>query len=189
MACPHVSGVVALGISYAKKLGKKFTRDEFQSMLLTSVNDINSYCAGTKDYYDLGSYSWTKLDLGKYQGKMGTGAVDAWKFLMSIEGTPTLLTQAGKKMSIDVSRYVNPSEAYTISVDEATKNALGLASNPVLKNGKLEIECSKVGSGKIVLSGAVGKDKEKEGGIGEMAYSRTLSIASRQFATNNGGLL
>ena len=108
---------------------------------------------------------------------------------MAIEGTPTLLAQAGKKMSIDVSRYVNPSEAYTLSVDDATRNALGLVSDPVIKNGKLEIECSKVGSGKIVLSGAVGKDTEKEGGIGEMAYSRSLSIASRPFATNNGGLL
>ena len=189
MACPHVSGVVALGISYAKQLGKKFTREELTSLLLTSTNDIEQYLTGTKDYYDLSTYSWTKVSLDKYKGNMGTGAVDAWKFLMAIEGTPTLLAQAGKKMSIDVSRYVNPSEAYTISVDEATKNALGLASDPVLKNGKLEIECSKVGSGKIVLSGAVGKDKEKEGGIGEMAYSRTLSIASRPFATNNGGLL
>ena len=189
MACPHVSGVVALGISYAKKLGKKFTREEFTSLLLTSTNDIERYLTGTKNYYDLSTYSWTAVALDKYKGNMGTGAVDAWRFLMAIEGTPTLLAQAGKKMSIDVSRYVNPSEAYTLSVDDATRNALGLVSDPVIKNGKLEIECSKVGSGKIILSGAVGKDTEKEGGIGEMAYSRTLSIASRPFATNNGGLL
>lgn len=189
MACPHVSGVVALGISYAKKLGKKFTRDEFQSMLLTSVNDLDSYWTGTKDYYDLSSYSWTKIDLGKYQGQMGTGAVDAWKFLMAIEGTPTLLTQAGKKMSIDISRYCNPYDDYVISVDEATKASLGLVSDPVIKDGKLEIECSKIGSGKITLNGKVGKDSEKENGIGEMAYSRTLSIASRPFATANGGWL
>ena len=189
MACPHVSGVAALGISYAKKLGKKFSRDEFQSLLLTSVNEIDHYFTGTKDYYDLSSYSWTKLNLDKYQGKMGTGAVDAWKFLMAIEGTPTLLAQAGKKMSIDISRYCNPSDDYTVTVDAATKSALGLDSDPVIRNGKLEITCSKIGSGKITLSGAVGKDTEIEGGIGEMSYSRTLSIASRPFATNNGGWL
>ena len=189
MACPHVSGVVALGISYAKKLGKKFSREEFQSMLLTSVNEIDQHFTGTKDYYDLGSYSWTKLDLGKYKGQMGTGAVDAWKFLMSIEGTPTLLTQAGKKMSIDISRYCNPLDDYVISVDEAARASLGLVSDPVIRNGKLEIECSKVGSGKITLSGKVGKDPEKEGGIGDMSYSRELSIASRPFATANGGWL
>ena len=189
MACPHVSGVAALGISYAKKLGKKFSRDEFQSLLLTSVNEIDHYFTGTKDYYDLSSYTWTKVNLSKYQGKMGTGAVDAWKFLMAIEGTPTLLAQAGKKMSIDISRYCNPADSYTITVDAATKTALGLDSDPVIKNGKLEITCSKVGSGKITLSGSVGKDTEIEGGIGEMSYSRTLSIASRPFATNNGGWL
>lgn len=189
MACPHVSGVAALGISYAKKIGKKLTRDEFQSLLLTSVNEMDAGFTGTKDYYDLSSYSWTKLDLGKYKGKMGTGAVDAWKFLMAIEGTPTILTQAGKKMSIDISRYCNPYDDYTVSVDSATKTALGLASDPVIRNGKLEIECSKIGSGKIVLKGAVGKDASKEDGIGEMAYSRELSIASRPFATSNGGWL
>ena len=189
MACPHVSGVVALGISYAKKLGKKFSRDEFQSLLLTSVNELDGHFTGTKDYYDLSSYSWTKLDLSRYQGKMGTGAVDAWKFLMAIEGTPTIMTQAGKKMSIDISRYCNPHDEYTITVDAATKTALGLSADPVIRNGRLEIECSKIGSGKITLSGAVGKDTAKDNGIGEMSYSRELSIASRPFATNNGGWL
>ena len=189
MACPHVSGVVALGISYAKKLGKTFTRDEFQSMLLTSVNDIDSYLTGNKDYYDLSSYAWTSIDLGRYQGKMGTGAVDAWKFLMAIEGTPTLLAQAGKKVSIDISRYCNPLDDYTVSVDEAARTSLGLVSDPVIRNGRLEIECSKIGSGKITLSGKVGKDPEKEDGIGDMGYSRELSIASRPFATANGGWL
>jgi hypothetical protein len=120
---------------------------------------------------------------------MGTGAVDAWKFLMAIEGTPTIMTQAGKKMSIDISRYCNPHDEYTITVDAATKTALGLSADPVIRNGRLEIECSKIGSGKITLSGAVGKDTAKDNGIGEMSYSRELSIASRPFATNNGGWL
>ena len=189
MACPHVSGVAALGISHAKKLGKKFTREELTSLLLTSVNDMDPHCTGSKQYYDLSSYSWTTLGLEKYKGQMGTGAVDAWKFLMAVEGTPTILVQAGKKMSVDVSRYVSNGGTYTVSVDDATKAALGLTSDPAVKDGRLEIECSKIGSGKIVLSGKVGKDTQKEDGIGEMAYSRTISIASRPFATNNGGWL
>ena len=51
MACPHVSGVAALGLSYAAKLGKHFTASEFRSMLLTAVNDIDRYMTGTKSYY------------------------------------------------------------------------------------------------------------------------------------------
>lgn len=189
MACPHVSGVIALGISYAQKLGKTFTREEFTSLLLTSVNDMDRYCTGTKEYYDLETSSWTDISLGTYKGRLGTGSVDAWKFLMAIEGTPTILVGAGKKMSMDISRYVNGAGSYTVTVDDDTRAALGLSSDPVVRNGRLEIECSKVGSGKIVLSGNVGKDTEKEDGIGEMSYSRTISVASRPFAANNGGWL
>lgn len=190
MACPHVSGVIALGLSYAKKLGKKFTRAELTSLLLTSVTDIDQFNTG-KSYVFFPPFSQqgTTIDMNRFKGQMGTGAVDAWKFLMAIEGTPTILTQAGKKMSIDISSYCNPHDDYRIVVDDATKNALGLESDPVVRNGKLEIECTKVGSGKIMLNGKVGKDPEKEDGIGDMSYSRTLSVASRPFATNNGGWL
>ena len=190
MACPHVSGVIALGLSYAKKLGKRFTRAELTSLLLTSVNDIDQFNSGKNNtYYEPFSQHGKTIDMNRFKGQMGTGAVDAWKFLMAIEGTPTLLAQAGKKMSIDISRYCNPDDDYTITVDQATRTSLGLSSDPVIKDGKLEIECSNIGSGKIVLSGKVGKDPAKEGGIGNMSYSRTLSIASRPFATNNGGWL
>ena len=173
MACPHVSGVVALGLSYAKKIGKKFTREELTSLLLTSVNDIDRYMAS-------GS---------QYKNKMGTGAVDAWKFLMAIEGTPWVMAEVGQKAKIDLSRYCNPWDTYTITIDEASRKSLGLTSDPVKKEGFLEIECTKIGAGKITLSAAVGKDPNKADGIGEMSYSREISIVSRAFATNNGGWL
>ena len=191
MACPHVSGVIALGLSYAKKLGKKFTREEFTSLLLTSVTDLDQFNKGGihKFYSPFSTAQGTDIDMDRFKGRMGTGAVDAWRFLMAIEGTPTLLAQAGKKMSIDISRYCNPLDDYTVSVDEEARTSLGLVSDPVIRNGKLEIECSKIGSGKITLSGKVGKDPEREDGIGDMGYSRELSIASRPFATSNGGWL
>lgn len=66
MACPHVSGVAALGLSYALQLGKTFTQNEFTTLLLTSVNDINQYCTGTKQYFtDKGSLA--TLDLSQYK--------------------------------------------------------------------------------------------------------------------------
>ena len=154
MACPHVSGVIALGLSYAKKLGKKFTRAELTSLLLTSVNDIDQFNAGKSNiFYPPFSQQGTTIDMNRFKGQMGTGAVDAWKFLMAIEGTPTILAQAGKKMSIDISRYCNPYDDYAIGIDDATRTSLGITSDPVIRNGRLEIECSKIGSGKIVLSG------------------------------------
>ena len=190
MACPHVSGVLALGISYAKKLGKKFTREDMTSMLLTSVNDIDGYLeSGTKKFYDSASKNYIDLPLNRYYGNMGTGAVDAWKFLMAIEGTPWVMAEVGQKVKIDLSMYCNPWDTYTITIDEASRKSLGLTSDPVKKEGFLEIECTKIGAGKITLSAAVGKDQDKADGIGEMSYSREISIVSRAFATNNGGWL
>ena len=193
MACPHVSGVVALGISYAKKLGKKFTREEMTSLLLSSVNDIDSFNkGGTREFLKTntdGTKETVQIDMNRYKGQMGTGAVDAWKFLMAIEGTPSVMVQAGEKSRIDLSGYCNPSLSYEISVDEASSSSLGLSAAPVINDGFLEIECSKIGAGKIVLSSAVGKDTEREDGIGEMAYTREISIVSRPYVAKNGGWL
>lgn len=190
MACPHVSGVIALGISYARKLGKKFTREEMTSMLLTSVNDIDQFLkSGTKKFYDASLRTYVDLPLDRYYGKMGTGALDAWKFLMAIEGTPSFMARTGEVVKIDLSKYCNPYDEYQISIDNASKESLGLDSDPIIKNGYLEIRCSKIGAGKITLSGSVGKDTEIENGIGEMHYTREISVVSRPFAANNGGWL
>ena len=184
MACPHVSGVVSLGLAYAKKLGKKFTREQFTSMLLTSVNNIDQFCSGTK------MYGYTSISLDQYKGKMGTGAVDAWKFLMAIEGTPTKIVKMGEKALVDLSDCLGGSAqtmTYVIEMDKSSKESLGVTADPVIKDGKLEITCSKTGAGKIRFSSAVGKDTTMEGGISDMKFSREISIVSRPYAAANGG--
>lgn len=189
MACPHVTGVVALGISYAKKLGKKFTREEYTSMLLGSVNVIDGYLvSGQKSFVDQGVNKSVSLD--RYHGKMGTGAVDAWKFLMAIEGTPTLMVKAGGSYSLDLSRWIgNTAGACTWSMDEASRSSLGIVEEPVLKDGMLTFSCTKIGSGKISLVSEVGRDPEIEDGIGAMGLSREVSVVSRPFVAENGGWL
>ena len=193
MACPHVSGVIALGLAYAKKLGKKFTRDEFTSMLLTSTNDLEQFLTGTKRYFDLSTYSWTNVPLDPYKNQLGTGAVDAWKFLMAIEGTPTVMVEVNKNCSVNLDNYLGEGVAkrydMKVSIDNATRTALGLTTDPVIRNGKMEITCGKIGSGKIKITSSVGKDDTMTDGIGGMAFSREISITSRPFATNNGGWL
>ena len=133
--------------------------------------------------------SYINIPLSRYHGNMGTGALDAWKFLMAIEGTPSVMAHVGKAVKIDLSRYCNPYDSYTVSIDNQSRTSLGLTTDPVIKDGHLEIQCNSIGAGKITLSAAVGKDAEKEDGIGEMEYSREISIVSRPFATDNGGWL
>lgn len=187
MACPHVSGVVALGMSYALQLGRKFTREEFTSMLLTSVNDIDGRLgSGSKKYAD-GTF-----ELASYKGKMGTGAVDAYRFLTAIEGIPSIQVKTGEKVSIDISDYLGGTAGnfeFAVSVDAKARESLGLASDPVIKNGKLELTCSKVGGGRIRLSSSVGKDSSREDGISGLDFSREVSIISRPFVSDNGGWL
>ena len=187
MACPHVSGVVALGMSYALELGKKFSREEFISMLLTSVNDIDSrLTSGTKQY------AYGPFELSSYKGQMGTGAVDAWRFLNSIAGIPSVQAVPGKKLVIDLEDYLGETTGnfqYSVSVDARARESLGLEGDPVINGNRLELTCTKTGSGRITLSSSVGKDSSREDGISGLDFSREISIVSRSFAAENGGWL
>ena len=198
-ACPCVSGVAALGLSYAYKLGKKFSRDEFVSMLLTSVNDLDSRL--TDNSLKISGYrngAETFIDLGLYRGKMGTGALDAWKFMMAIEGTPSITVQVGdassKAKRYDITSYFGASAAdltyLSVTCDNATMEALGLTDEPEIKYGKLSLNPTKVGSGKITVTAIAGG--ENVGGleqIGGMEITRTISIMSRGVVSDNGGWL
>lgn len=110
MACPHVSGVAALGLAYATKLGKRFTVKEFKSLLLSSVNDIDSGLLGAVKDYGEGT-TVVAPQPGVYKGKMGTGAVDAWRFMMNIEGTPCSEAVCGKSQGIDLSEWFGASSS------------------------------------------------------------------------------
>ena len=185
MACPHVSGVVALGMSYALQLGKTFTKEEFTSLLLTSVNDIDQFLSsGTKPY------NYSTFELSSYKGQMGTGAVDAWKFLNNIAGIPSVQTVPGEKLVIDLEEYLGGTVGnftYSVSCPAETKTSLGMSEDAVIKDGKLELTCTKVGSGRVTLSSSVGKDPSRDDGISGLDFSREISIVCRPFKAGNGG--
>lgn len=91
MACPHVSGVAALGLSYLSQLGFRMTAAEYQKLLLKSVHSLDSYLTGTK------RYEGPTLNLSSYKGKMGSGYLDANLLLENIkmafgEKTPPEIT-------------------------------------------------------------------------------------------------
>ena len=90
--------MAALGLSYALQQGKHYTRNEFISMLLTSVNDIERYLDGTKS-------SNGTMYLENYRKKLGTGTVDAYQLLMQIEGTPCLKVGVGAEELVPLTQF------------------------------------------------------------------------------------
>ena len=197
-ACPHVSGVAALGLSYAYKIGKKFTRDEFVSLLLTSVNDLDGRLKD--NVMKISGYTGVEhfADLGLYRGKMGTGALDAWKFLMALEGTPSLTVRiqdaSEKAERYELTSYFGESSNnltyLSVECDDATMKSLGLDGKPEIKYGKLSIKPTQAGSGKFVVKAIAGG--ENLGGleqIGGMEITRTISVMARGVASDNGGWL
>lgn len=193
MACPHVSGVVALGLSYAKKLGRKFTLPEFKSLLLSSVQDIDSRLTAASKEYVAGA-GISSVSMITYKGKMGTGAVDAWKLMMNIEGTPCIDAVVGENQALDLSPYFgggSKSLKYlSVEVSTEDKMALGLQKNPYIDQGKLWMHPTRCGSCRIRINAvgggpAIGTDDA----IGGMSMNREVSVIVRSHKSANGGWL
>ena len=189
MACPHVSGVAALGISYAAKIGKKFEGDDYRHTLLTAVNDINSWMLeGTKPYNGVAD----AVVLKNYHKRMGTGALDTWRLFMLIEGTPSVQVTAGERCSVDLKEYFGGSATDItyrgIEVSDEAREALGIKGDPKMDKGLLVIRCDKCGSAKIKISAIAGGGQLGGGNnIGGTEITREVSIISRGVSSTNGG--
>ena len=191
MACPHVSGIAALAISYAQKLGKTFELDEFKQMLVTSTNDFESRLnsVGTKTLLN-----GQTLQLYNYRNQMGEGSIDTWKLMMKIEGIPSIVVETGKEQFVDISSYFGTASVnltyLSVEVLGNGKESLGLSEDPYMKYGKLVINPSKMGACKIRIT-AVGGGTELGGEdqIGGMKVSQDISIISRNVKSSNGGWL
>ena len=186
MACPHVSGVAALGLAHAKKLGKKFSLEEFTSMLLLSTNNIDAQMAS---YEDIAM---------KYTGKMGTGSIDALRMIMNVEGVSCVNLPKGQLAMIDLKPYLidqgrditiidNDTDSSLI-ISNADKEKLGITNGPRIFNGKLIITCEKAGHALINVQCVLG---EKEAGsddkMGGRASTKRLAIVVRDGHSANGG--
>ena len=211
MACPHVSGVVALGLSYAKQTGKKFGRDEFKQMILSSVNDIDERIGakGSKTYQSGWRGIPTELAMAPFYHQMGTGAIDAWRLMMKIEGTPTATAGIGARQWIDLtSVFGTASVSLTylkLDVPSSTVSALGLQKiEPTntdkypavvdpngyafVQFGRLYVHPTVIGSGKFTIH-AIGGGDHLGGGDnppGGMELSREFSLIARDTDGGNG---
>lgn len=192
MACPHVSGVVALGLSYALKLGKTFTYEEFLSMIFTSVNNVDFYVETCEK-----KINGVPFDLTPYLYNTGTGSIDAWRLLMQVEGTPSMIVKTGKESKVSLNQFFGPSASnltYTkIEISDQARETLGVEGEPYIKYGKFFINCTKNGSAKISISAIAGGDSyagQGLTGVGGTEFTREISVLSREAGVaENGGWL
>ena len=152
MACPHVSGVAALGLAYAAKTNRHYRAADFVALMKKSVKELDSHYGNgaTKTYYmnhtTVGA-SPEIVQLSKYIGKMGAGLIDAAKLLNNIKNKelssdmklPNVYVGIEKTVSLNLAAYfagqtegfscsvVNGSVA-SASVDGKTLTVKGLAA-------------------------------------------------------------
>ncbi|MBQ5627235.1 MAG: S8 family serine peptidase, partial [Bacteroidaceae bacterium] len=128
MSCPHVSGVIALGLSYAVEQRRHFRALEFIDLVYSTATDIDGYFAGEKkSYYNHSSpgSAATKTDLSKYKGKMGR-LVNAGALLEAIGGgaghdmlLPNVYIAPGESRRIDLARFFVGGESLSYSAKVA----------------------------------------------------------------------
>ncbi len=126
MACPHVSGVVALGLSYATKLRKHFKAEEFRKLVVESVEPIDQYMVDYKFYNryvaDMGALQPMQMELAPFRGQMGSGQISAKRLLQAIDGNgtamhfPNVAIKVGNKVTVDAARYFVGGENMTYEV-------------------------------------------------------------------------
>ncbi|MBR5250040.1 MAG: S8 family serine peptidase [Bacteroidales bacterium] len=193
MACPHVSGCAALGLSYALQQGKSFTREEFQNLLLTSVHDINQYQTGSKKIFDYVAGAYVDIPLEPYIGQLGGGYIDAHRLLMQIDDTPCLYFHAGQEQELSLDEFFGSGSSYLayqqVSVDQATQNTLGILQQPFFRNGKLVIQCNQTGTGRISVTAIVGGPTVGGDEMGGMLVERSFELVVRKKVADNGGWL
>jgi hypothetical protein len=114
---------------------------------------------------------------------------------MQIEGTPSLVAKTGEKSKLSLTEHFGAAASnltyLAVEVSDEAREALGIVGTPEVKNGRLNIECTKVGSAKIVIKAIAGGDAlGTEANMGGSDFSKEVSVLSREVAVaKNGGWL
>lgn len=179
MACPHVSGVAALGLSYAAQLGKQYTASEFKSLILSSVYGIEPYFYGQTTQGSEGD-SWSTE---RYLGKMGGGCIDALRLLLAVRGIPALWVKTGKATTFDFGQFFGDANS-TVKILSAEASSedmqeVGLSSRPSFEGTKLTLDCSKAGLLTLKVTAQAG----------DTEFTREFFVVSRPNLAANGGWL
>ena len=181
MACPHVSGVAALGLSYAVKQNRHYRAADFISLMKKSVKDLDSHYqnGATKTYYmnhtTVGASPET-IELSKYIGKMGAGLIDAAQLLNGIQNKelssemklPNMYVGIEKTTSLNLAAYfAGQTEGYSCSVANTS------VASATIDGKMLTVKGLAAGSTSLTVTAADGT-------------SQTVTVTVRKSAGNNG---
>ena len=181
MACPHVSGVAALGLAYAVKQNRHYRAADFISLMKKSVKDLDSHYqnGATKTYYmnhtTVGASPET-IELSKYIGKMGAGLIDAALLLNGIQNKelssemklPNMYVGIEKSTSLNLAAYfAGQTEGYSCSVANTS------VASATVEGKMLIVKGLAAGSTSLTVTAADGT-------------SQTVTVTVRKSAGNNG---
>ena len=181
MACPHVSGVAALGLAYAIKQNRHYRAADFVALMKKSVKELDSHYqnGATKTYYmnhtTVGA-SPEIVQLSKYIGKMGAGLIDAAQLLNNIKNKelssdmklPNMYVGIEKISSLNLAAYfAGQTEGYSCSVANAS------VASATVEGKMLIVKGLAAGSTSLTVTAADGT-------------SQTVVVTVRKSAGNNG---
>ena len=181
MACPHVSGVAALGLAYAAKTNRHYRAADFVALMKKSVKELDSHYGNgaTKTYYmnhtTVGA-SPEIVQLSKYIGKMGAGLIDAAQLLNNIKNKklssdmklPNVYVGIEKTVSLNLAAYfAGQTEGFSCFV------ANGSVASASVDGKTLIVKGLAAGSTSLTVTAADGT-------------SQTVVVTVRKSAGNNG---
>lgn len=181
MACPHVSGVAALGLAYAAKTNRHYRAADFVALMKKSVKELDSHYGNgaTKTYYmnhtTVGA-SPEIVQLSKYIGKMGAGLIDAAQLLNNIKNKklssdmklPNVYVGIEKTVSLNLAAYfAGRTEGFSCSV------ANGSVASASVDGKTLIVKGLAAGSTSLTVTAANGT-------------IQTVVVTVRKSAGNNG---
>lgn len=149
MACPQVSGVIALGLSYALDQRKHFKAQDFIDLLYSTATEVPASVYDSEKFWykyviDMGDNHPNLTPLKPYKGKMGAGVVNAEALLAAIDGTKAApMTFPNVTLSVDAVRQVNAaiyfekaSALSSVTVDNQSIATARIDGNKVVITGK-----------------------------------------------------
>ena len=177
MACPHVSGIAALAISYAADNGIVLTLPELKDIIVSSVSGLKF--EGTKSNYE----TQGTINLMTYNNKMGTGLIDAYRVLMAVRGTTCIPVPLGEQAILDINYYIGDGNLQVkmleSEISDEVKEKLGITDCRFM-GSKLLITCTKPGSALVKLKYVAGGNSVGGGQItGGMEAEQEFALVVR----------